>query len=249
MITSTDVRSKRARRLRLALLFSLAASCAIDSGAFAQGIGQDPLEEIKSLFRQVEKDLQEIDRLLLQAARDPRAASGEAPEKAGTKAAAKDAYEKQRAVSESIQRIIDLIPPSSSSSQSSPKRDLSKPNQGQGNESQGERQQGSEGKPEEERTARGAGQAPTEPQGGRPSGGRPEGNQKSNEPPQQGKSKPRDYETERAHRARETVERWGDLPEHTRKVFENTNTDDLPIRYRKWIQDFYTRVQQTSGAK
>ena len=65
-----------------------------------------------------------------------------------------------------------------------------------------------------------------------------------------GKGKPRDYETERQNRAKEVTDRWGDLPEHKRAIFENTNTEDLPMRYRKWIQEFYLRMQKpTTGNK
>ena len=30
-------------------------------------------------------------------------------------------------------------------------------------------------------------------------------------------------------------ERWGDLPLHARDVFRSENSDDMPIRYRSWI--------------
>jgi hypothetical protein len=227
----------------------------------AQVGGQDPREEIKEIFKRIEKEMQEIDRLLLEAARDQRTtASAPSDAKSSGKSAAKSAHEKQKDVSDSIQKIIDLIPPSQSQGQQGSNHGLSKPGENQG---QGQGQQPPEGqrdgqgkrpgdKPQgqsDEQTAQGAGQAPTEPPGVKPQGGTPDGNQRSNETPRQTKGAPRDYDTEHAQRGKENVERWGDLPEHTRKVFENTNTDDLPVRYRKWIQDFYTRVQKTGNVK
>jgi hypothetical protein len=75
--------------------------------ASGQAAGQDPRQEIKDLFKKVEKDLQEIDKLLNQAAAEPKA--GDAID---SKGAAKGAHEKQKEVSDSIQKIIDLVPPS-----------------------------------------------------------------------------------------------------------------------------------------
>jgi hypothetical protein len=224
--------------------------------AAAQTPGEDPMEEIKQLFRQVEKDLQEIDKLLLEAAREPKAMPQPA---AKPKETAKTAHVKQKDVSQAIQKILDLIPEGSGSccNKKPSNHGLVKPGEssgGQGN-SEPKNAGGEKRKPsptptgEDEKTAEGAGQAPTEPKSAKPSGGTPENNQRSSEPPSQGKAKPRDYDTARVQRGAEGVERWGDLPEHTRKVFENTSTDDLPLRYRKWIQDFYTRVQRPVKAR
>ena len=78
-------------------------------GVSGQVAGQDPKQEIKQLFKKIEGDLQEIDKLLNQAAHDTK--GGAAAESADPKAAAKGAHDKQKEVSESIQKIIDLIPP------------------------------------------------------------------------------------------------------------------------------------------
>jgi hypothetical protein len=255
---------------RLAALFLGAAApllcaAALPGRAVAQSPIEDPMEEIKRLFRQVEKDLQEIDKLLLDAAREPKGAPKPAakPEGPATpQESAKSAHVKQKDVSEAIQKILDLIPEGSGScsSKECSNHGLKKPGEsssGQGNSEPrnagGDKKQPRPGSPtptgEDEKTAQGAGQAPTEPKSAKPSGGTPENNQRSSEPPSQGKAKPRDYDTARVQRGKETVERWGDLPEHTRKVFENTSTDDLPLRYRKWIQDFYTRVLRPVTAR
>lgn len=38
--------------------------------------------------------------------------------------------------------------------------------------------------------------------------------------------------------------RWGDLPVQVRELFRNPDTDRLPPRYRRWIEDYYRRVRQ-----
>jgi hypothetical protein len=129
-----------------------------------------------------------------------------------------------------------------------------KPGQGQsggkGQQSQQDQQgnkpqDSSQGPSKDEATAKGAGQAIAEPQSQNPkNGGRPDDGRKSNAAPELGKSKPRDYDTEKQNRGKENVERWGDLPEHTRRVFENTSTEDLPVQYRKWIREFYLRTMK-----
>lgn len=223
--------------------------------------GGNPEQEIKELMKKVEKDLQEIDKLLLQAAKDsPGAAAASAGE---NKTAATQAHTRQKSVSEAIQKIIDLIPPSGNNSSSSnqSKRGLSKPNQGNGKGNQpppdgnqqkddGQQQQG-KGEQQKENTAEGAGQAPTLPkdsQGEKQPQGQddPNDNKKSNEDPRNGTKKAKDYETEKLNRGKENPDRWGDLPEHLRRTFSNENTDDLPMRYRKWIQDFYSRSSKSS---
>jgi hypothetical protein len=88
-------------------------AAAVPGLAVAQESGQGPANEIKLLFERVEKDLQEIDKLLLEASREPRPAG--APEAGKPREAAKSAHNKQKGVSEAIQKILDLIPPSSGS--------------------------------------------------------------------------------------------------------------------------------------
>jgi hypothetical protein len=235
----------------------LAAWCSV---APAQIPGSNPQDEIKELFKKVEKDLQEIDELLQQASSESRGAAAEE-----NKSAATSAHGKQKAVSENIQKIIDLIPPSGGGGGNSGGHGLSKPQGGgkggqqqgqngkqqnqQGQKPQGQQGGDSAGQQKQEKTAEGAGQAPSTPQGQQPSGsGEPDSPLKSNATPEQSTGKPRNYETDRVNRSKEAVERWGDLPEHAQRAFSNQNTEDLPMRYRKWIQDFYLRMQKSPAS-
>ncbi|MBI3820756.1 MAG: hypothetical protein HY286_18860 [Planctomycetes bacterium] len=234
------------------------------SAANAQisGGGGNPEQEIKDLFKKVEKDLQEIDKLLLEAGKDAPAIQVTS---ANSKDVAKDALNRQKKVSENIQKILDLIPDGKGGSgkNSQQNHGLSKPPKGGGKGSQGDNnnpdnkpsgEQPQQQQQNDEKTANGAGQAQTLPQDGQQpkdpkGGGNPDDNKKSNEPPKNGQQKPRDYDTERVKRDREAADRWGDLPEHLRRTFSNENTGDLPMRYRKWIQDFYTRTSKSGSGK
>lgn len=243
----------------------------------AQEAGGNPQDEIKQLFKKVEKDLQEIDKLLLDASKDPRGAANSSSANASessdpsAKSTAKSANARQREVSESIQKIMDLIPPGNGSCSNCSNHGLKKPgdsqSNGKPNQQQGQGQGGSmaEGQPQksgqeqerqqqqnEEKTAQGAGQAPSTPKDGMEpkdpnASGDPNSPLKSTEKGSNGPKKPRDYDTERLARQKEASDRWGDLPEHVRKAFANENTDDLPMRYRKWIQDFYLRTAKSSS--
>lgn len=217
----------------------------------------NPEAEIKELFKKVEKDLTDIEKLLNQATSDNAAAAS-----AAAKEAAKSANTKQREVSESIQKIMDLIPPSGGGNCSNcSNHGLKKPGEDSQGSSSGQNpsQGAGNSKPQDqsqqqdEMTARGAGKAPTMPKGSESEGKEPKGGsnpdspKKSNSEPSQGESKPREYATERANRSREGTERWGDLPEYAQRAFSNENTEDLPMRYRKWIQDFYLRMGKSGS--
>ncbi len=96
------------------LLAFLAAPVAIAPRALAQGVpgqGSDPQEEIKDLFRKVEKDLEEINKLLNEASRTASGSSA-ADSAASDTGSATEAHRKQRGVVDSIQKILDLIPES-----------------------------------------------------------------------------------------------------------------------------------------
>jgi gas vesicle protein len=78
------------------------------AGALGQS-AEDPRNEIKKLFEKVEKDLEEIDKLLLNASSEPAAAGAETTD---GRVSVKQANGKQKEVVDSIQKILDLIPPS-----------------------------------------------------------------------------------------------------------------------------------------
>jgi hypothetical protein len=204
-------------------------------GARAQGPGEAQ-REVVDLFHAVEKDLEEIDRLLLEAASEP--SSSEDPRTSDDKAAARDANGKQKRVIESIQRILELIPKTGSGSGGGsgqrPEGSPPPPSGSEGNQPQGNSPR------ERERTPEGAQKAPTQRE---PSS--PDDPRKSPADPHKGTRPAVNHPTERNPNAGGAFDRWGDLPDHARDAFRNDRTDDLPLRYRRWIEDFYRRVQKS----
>ena len=73
----------------------------------APGSAQEPETDVKELFEKVEKDLAEIDKLLLEASEE-RAAG--APSTAA-RGSARDANAKQKVVVDTIQKILESLPP------------------------------------------------------------------------------------------------------------------------------------------
>jgi len=156
-----------------------------------------------------------------------------------------------QAASDEIERILQIAAEnpsqsSSSSSSSSQQQQSSgeQPQQGQtpsgsrreekgeqpGGEQQGQQQQGQQ-----------------EQQQGQPQNGdRPDDNRASDDPPQDSTGgDPRESETGDAARP-SGMEDWGDLPVHLRKVFQNRVSDDVPPRYRDWIDAYYGRLNRSS---
>jgi hypothetical protein len=38
---------------------------------------------------------------------------------------------------------------------------------------------------------------------------------------------------------------WGNLPPVAQELLYNPNTDELPVRYRRWIEEYFRRVQRS----
>ena len=72
--------------------------------------GEGIQDELTRLFRQVEKDLREIDRLLLEAGRERDAAGKSAEAVEGMKKILDEATQKSRAVSGAIDEILRKAP-------------------------------------------------------------------------------------------------------------------------------------------
>ena len=42
-------------------------------------------------------------------------------------------------------------------------------------------------------------------------------------------------------------DRWGDLPVHVQDVFRGEDSEQMPARYREWIDAYYRRLNQRGG--
>lgn len=228
--------------------------------------------EMEELFLKVERRLQRVTKLLYEAssgdtsAADDVGASGidelirdaESEASAAQSDIAKilQATRLQgKAASTEIDRILELAAQNPGSGSGGPPN--SKPQPGQGTPQQGQTPSGSrredkgEGAPE-------PGQEPGDKPGEEPNGEKdgegekegegetPKGNQeamggKDGEGKDQPKSElggPKDANGEG---------QWGDLPIHLRKVFQNGVSDDVPPRYRDWVDAYYKRLGKGSG--
>ncbi len=222
------------------------------SGARASAQGLGPSEEQKrlELVEKIRKDLDEIDRLLLEAERDK---TGNVREKMA--AAAKEiekllesAQKSQASVCENIEELVRMTKYQKSSSSNSD------------GDSQSQ-SQGKDGKPRERQKDKDDGKLlpqPQQPEGEKPQGG---GDQKP-QPKPQSKGDPKDGqpdhsqgEQEKADRNKppgekgnfqrdDTTGRWGVLPQKEAELLQSLSQQQFPEKYRKLLNDFYRRANQ-----
>lgn len=241
---------------------------------FRQGGGADPQQEMRELFLKVDKRLNRVTELLFEASAgdtsraDDIGSAGidelirEAESQAGgARSDIARLLEASRAQSEAasgeIGRILEIAEQnqSSSSSSSSSGQQQGQP-QSSGQPQQGQTPQGSrrEDKGETGPEGESQGQQPQPQQEGegeqnqdQEGDGKPTGDQESNQTPDQQKGdNPPESETGDAANASGN-ENWGELPVHLRRVFENSVSDDVPARYRDWVDSYYKRLGQRSG--
>ena len=90
-------------------------------------------------------------------------------------------------------------------------------------------------------TPREAGQ----PKDADPQAGTPKSPRASTAPPHQMPgARPTPSATEVAEASANPAERWGDLPQHARDVFQSAGGADMPARYRDWIDAYYRRLNK-----
>ncbi len=91
---------------------------------------------------------------------------------------------------------------------------------------------------------------PDPKQGEQPGQPKPEGEKPDdrgqNPPPGENRpSPPRVDEGGAGFASGDDADRWGNLPERVRNVFQNQITDDLPLQYRDWIDAYYRRLNKS----
>lgn len=234
-------------------------------------------QEMIDLFMTVEKRLDRVTELLFEASSGDtggagdigsarideliRGAESQATQASNDMARLLEATRRQsQAASEEIGRILKLAEQSesSSSSGSSGGKPGQKPQSGQPSPQQGQTSPGSrredkgENGPEEESKGKQEGEEQgkdgEKPEDGEKpqDGDQPKGSQES-EGGKDGKSKQPPEGEKGAPSNAQGNEEWGDLPVHLRKVFENGVSDDVPARYRGWVDSYYKRLNRRSG--
>lgn len=76
-------------------------------------------------------------------------------------------------------------------------------------------------------------------------GENPESDRPANDPPQQENAdgSRKDPDPERVNRT-DASGRWGLLPPKVQEEILNSNVEDLPQKYRKWLEEYYRRVSK-----
>jgi len=207
-------------------------------------------DEIRELFKKVERKLRKIDRLLLDASagdtsvlsdvkdaglddlfQDPNQAPSQGGPGLGSMLGASQAQGQE--VLRGIDRIIEIAQEAGSASSACSNPDPNQPSP-LDNRGQQKTQQN---------------QTPEQPQQDQP--------QESDEPKspnesnKQDKNQPAsrapDAETQDPARPSQDQDRWGDLPIHVREIFRAEGGRQMPSQYRDWIDAYYRRLNARSG--
>ncbi|MEM6671845.1 MAG: hypothetical protein AAF726_03320 [Planctomycetota bacterium] len=119
------------------------------------------------------------------------------------------------------------------------------PGSGQGQPQQGQTPSGSR---KEEKGERPPQPGQQQQQGQQPSSQSddPQGNQEQEGGPDGPAKAPPESETGDPNAANGN-EDWGDLPIHLRKVFQNGVSDEVPPRYRDWVDSYFKELNRRSG--
>lgn len=235
--------------------------------------GADPQAEMRELFLKVDKRLNRVTELLFEASAGDMSSAGEIgsagidelireaeSQAGGARSDIAKLLEASRAQSEAasgeIGRILEIAQQQSSGGGSGGGgQQQSQPQPGEGQPQQGQTPSGSRREDKGERGPDGeqprnqpGGQDPQqqEQQQDQPGDGKPDGNQDSDQQDQRPGEDPPESETGDPANAAGN-ENWGELPVHLRRVFENSVSDDVPARYRDWVDSYYKRLARRSG--
>ncbi|MCC6407903.1 MAG: hypothetical protein IT453_12135 [Planctomycetes bacterium] len=204
------------------------------------GGGDGGKEEMIKLFHEVEQKLQEVDRLLYDAGAGT-AVGGELAD-SGIDRLLRDAQARSSSAQQGIDRILELAR-QQQQQQSSSSGGTGSEQQPQGDSPLDEpRRQG-----EQQREKKPGGKAPDSQ--GKPEQPQPTGEPKSpkdskDDPTQQQGTNPPKGAKGAPSQPGDDRERWGELPEQVRDVFRVQGGDDLPPRYRDFIDSYYRRMSK-----
>ncbi|MEO6594250.1 MAG: hypothetical protein ABIP94_05815 [Planctomycetota bacterium] len=219
--------------------------------------GRDPMHEIQEIARNVDEQLQEIDRLLLESGR-----------KNQTRSRPKELLQKAREQSDSVEGGIDQLiekltqMKNQSSSSSSQSQQQQQPRDGQGQPKPGQGQ-GQQNRRENQtpdfvqQPKEGEGQQPGEegqpqPQGQKPEGQKPEGQQ-----PQGAQEAPGPGQNTTGNRPPESEigpgqpgkgeGSWGELQPYLNAIKNRGSAPKVPEKYRKYWEAYLKNSKEGGG--
>ncbi len=225
----------------------------------------DVHQQMKKLIGEVEVGLRKIDKLLAEAASNPRGASkSSGADSSAIPELVQHSQDQGKEVVQAIDKILELANHQHAGSQSGndsgnglcqstgskpggdPKSGSSSPQPGeQPGKSPTDGQRDTTTQRESTPDKPGAQDGKT-PQGNQPGqAGDPRGNQKSPQSPknQPGRTPPGSG-TEKVDHGTDAREGWGYLPEQARDVFRTQGGGAMPARYREWIDAYYRKLNQ-----
>ncbi|MEL6429306.1 MAG: hypothetical protein AAFP22_02185 [Planctomycetota bacterium] len=221
-------------------------------------------DEMRELFLKVDKRLTRVTELLYEASSGDgsraeeigsagideliRGAESASSSAQGGIAKLLEASERQsRAASEEIQLILDIAAQNPSSSGGGGGGNDPQSGEGQPQPQQGQTPSGSrrEDKGQDPSQQQGENQQQQQDPSQQQGGNQPDNTQPNSDEQPTNPSDPRSSEQGPEAAARGT-EDWGDLPIHLRKVFQNSVSDDVPPRYRDWVDAYYERLRRSS---
>ncbi len=199
----------------------------------------DPIEELRRLFREVETSLERIDVQLADAG------AGDAPLEevadSGIEKLLRDSQQEASKALANIDRILEIA--SQIGSQSRGRGSAGE--EPQPGESPLDKQRG-EGPLDRERTPEAPGERPEqaerEGQPKSPSEGAQESPAQSRERGENRGGQGRPDEPGTAVPPGEDSDPWGFLPARAQEVFRNQGSAELPMQYRDWIDSYYRRL-------
>jgi hypothetical protein len=215
--------------------------------------------DLEDLFRIVEKRLKRVTSLLYEASSGDATGAdgiggagidelirGAEKEAAGASSGIARMLQATRGQSQAtlqdIQRILEIAEQQSRAGGQPP------PTPSQGMPQQGQTPSGSRKEDKGERPPEGGepDKPGEKPEGEEPKNGdEPKGDQEAEGGPD-GPAKPPAEGATGDPAAAAGLEDWGDLPVHLRQVFQNGVSEDVPPRYRDWVDSYYKRLNRRS---
>lgn len=201
--------------------------------------GGDPMEEIKAIFARVEKEMHEIDKLLLDAGTQNAAAKLQQNIDSLQKLL-ENAEQKQRAVIDGIDQILEKVPQKNKNQQNQQNQNRNQQNQqDQDQEQQDQRRDSQTPDMQEQQQNREQRSDQQRNEGPDPVHGE---NRDAQRPP---------HEDATGNAVRDDLDReWGELPEYIRKRHMKGETPKIPLRYeRYWLEYVRRNSKVQDGGK
>ena len=235
------------------------------------GMVDQAQDEMLQLFRDIEKNLREVDILLSDAGAGDTSGLADV-EEAGIGRLLENSRDRSQQVLSDIDRLLEIAEQmgqqqnsggGSESSQSQSQQQSSGDSQGSSQQSgqQTTRREQTPERPGEERGGESPeggeqpdgqqpdGQQPGEQQQNNPQGEQPSDSQavSNTDPSQRPGSEPPTDPTGAGVPEDPSGDRWGDLPVHVQDVFRGEDAEEMPPRYREWIDAYYRRLNRRGG--